>query len=434
MIDIRQLREKKEEYKRTLAHRQMGELIPKVDKLLSLDKERRRLIQEVEALRAKHNQLSSQIEGAQDQRLIENATQIKEQIQTLQTKLNEVKAEYRKILWQMPNWTHPDVPVGKDENDNVVTYQWGKPTQFDFEPRDHVELGEKLELIDISTAAKVSGTRFNYLKNEAVLLQFALVWFVLEEVTNPEVVSQIAAATGNPFNHIFIPVVPPVLMRPEVMERMARLSPIEDRFVLEKDNLVLVGSAEHTLGPMHLDEILEPERLPLRYLGYSTAFRQEAGSYGKDTRGILRVHQFDKLEFESFTLPEHGKIEQDFLVAFQEHFLQKLKIPYQRVLICTGDMGKPDYRQIDLEAWIPSQNRYRETHTSDYVTDYQARRLNTRTRTRNNEKVFVHMNDATALAIGRTLIAILENYQQKDGSVLVPEVLQPYLKKEVIRR
>lgn len=434
MIDIQQLREKTDEYKENLAYRQMEELVDEVDELLELDKKRRELIQEVEGLRAKRNELSDKITGPDDQKLIKQASKVKEEIQQLEPQLEKVEEEYHELLWKMPNWLHPDVPIGKDEDDNQVIDKWGQPTRFDFEPKEHVCLGKELDLIDIETAAEVSGARFNYLKNEAVLLQFGLVQFVLREVTNREVVSKIAASVNHPFDDTFIPVVPPVLVRPEVMHRMGRLHPIEDRFVLENDNLVLVGSAEHTLGPLHMDETLERDELPLRYLGYSTAFRQEAGSYGKDTRGILRVHQFDKLEFETFVPPEYGKIEQDFLIAFQEHFMQKLEIPYQRVAICTGDMGGPDYRQVDLEAWIPGQDKYRETHTADYMTDYQARRLNIRTQNEAGEKAYVHMNDATAIAIGRTLLAILENYQQEDGSVRVPEVLQPYVGKEVIKK
>ena len=193
---------------------------------------------------------------------------------------------------------------------------------------------------------------------------------------------------------------------------------------MQRDNLYLIGSAEHTLGAMHMDQTFFEQNLPLRYIGFSTSFRREAGSYGKDTKGILRVHQFDKIEMESFTIPEDSKIEQDFFVAIQEYLMKSLEIPYQVVMICTGDMGTPDARQLDIEAWLPGQNKYRETHTSDLMTDYQARRLNTKVKLKSGKTEFVHMNDATAFAIGRTLIAILENYQQKDGSVLVPKVLQ----------
>ncbi|MBP9771602.1 MAG: serine--tRNA ligase, partial [Candidatus Pacebacteria bacterium] len=221
--------------------------------------------------------------------------------------------------------------------------------------------------------------------------------------------------------------VPPVMMRSAVMNRMARLQPIDERYYFEKDDMVFVGSAEHTIGPLHMDEILTEESLPIRYIGYSTAFRREAGTYGKDTKGILRQHQFDKLEMESFALPEHSYAEQDFFVAIQEYMLQQLRLPYQVVIICTGDMGGPDHRQMDIETWMPGQHTYRETHTSDLMGGYQARRLNTRIKRTDGKTEPVHMNDATLFAIGRTLIAIIENYQNADGSITIPEALRPYM-------
>jgi len=208
---------------------------------------------------------------------------------------------------------------------------------------------------------------------------------------------------------------------------MARLQPIDERYYFEKDDMVFIGSAEHTLGPLHMDEILGEDDLPKRYVGYSVAMRREAGTYGKDTKGILRQHQFDKIEMETFCLPENSYVEQDFLVAIQEYILRKLKIPHQVVLICTGDMGGPDHRQVDIEAWMPGQDAYRETHTADLMQGFQARRLNTRVKRKNGQIEHVHMNDATAAAMGRTMIAIIENYQQADGSIMIPEVLRPYM-------
>ena len=225
----------------------------------------------------------------------------------------------------------------------------------------------------------------------------------------------------------FIPVIPPVMVKSEIMKKMDRFDPIEDRYYLKEDDLLLVGSAEHSLGPILMDKTVKEEELPIRYVGYSTAFRREAGSYGKDTKGILRVHQFDKLEMESFTTSENGQSEQDLIVALQEYIVGQLGIPYQVVSICSGDMGKPDYKQIDIECWVPSQNKYRETHTSDYMTDFQARRLNAKVIRKDGNTELMYMNDATATAIGRMLIAILENYQQADGSVVVPEILRKYM-------
>jgi seryl-tRNA synthetase len=211
------------------------------------------------------------------------------------------------------------------------------------------------------------------------------------------------------------------------MKKMDRFDPIDDRYYFKEDKQLLVGSAEHSLGPIHMNQIIKEENLPIRYIGYSTAFRREAGTYGKDMRGILRCHQFDKLEMESFTTAENGLAEQNLIVAIQEYIVGQLEIPYQVVAICTGDIGKPDYRQIDIECWMPGQNKYRETHTSDYMTDFQSRRLNTKYKKTDGKTELVHMNDATAAAIGRMLIAILENYQQKDGSVKIPKVLQKYM-------
>jgi len=261
------------------------------------------------------------------------------------------------------------------------------------------------------------------------LLEFALIQYTFQTLTSEKIIGKIAASIEKGYAaKPFIPVIPPDFIRPQIFEKMARLSPEdkEERYYFPQDDIYLIGSAEHTLGPIHMEEIIPEENLPLRYLGFSTSFRREAGSYGKDTRGIFRVHQFDKLEMESFTLPNNSLKEQDFILAVQEYLVRSLELPYQVVMICTGDMGKPDARQIDIEIWMPGQGRYRETHTSDLMTDYQARRLNTRVRKKGGDIEFVHMNDATAFAIGRTLIAIMENYQQKDGSIKVPRVLQKY--------
>jgi seryl-tRNA synthetase len=264
-------------------------------------------------------------------------------------------------------------------------------------------------------------------------MQFALISYVMHTLSSREMIEKIAKEANLEVDaKPFIPVIPPVMMRADVMGRMARLHPIDERYYFEKDELVLVGSAEHTLGPLHMGEVIDESRLPIRYIGYSTAFRREAGTYGKDTRGILRQHQFDKLEMESFVRPEDGYREQDLFVAIQEYLMRSLKLPHQTVLICTGDMGKPDHRQFDIETWMPGQDTYRETQTSDYMGGYQARRLNTRVKNSAGELTFVHMNDGTAFAIGRTLIAIMENYQLEDGTIKVPDVLVPYVGKEIL--
>ena len=397
---------------------------------------RAKLIGIVEKLRAEGNAVAAKIPKADKKEktgLIAEGKRIKEQVKDVEAQLKVAEEALGKELEQYPNILHPDVPVGKDETENKVIRSWGKKPAFSFKPKDHLALGEALGIIDMERAAKVSGARFAYLKGDAVLLEFALMQYAFSILTSESELAQIAAKVGkgHPAKP-FVPVLPPVMIRPEVFRRMARLTDEDkdERYYLPQDDLYLIGSAEHTLGSMYMDETLPEENLPLRYVGFSTSFRREAGSYGKDMRGILRVHQFDKLEMESFCLPEQSEQEQDFFVAIQERLLQGLQLPYQVVMICTGDMGKPDARQIDIETWMPGQERYRETHTADLMTDFQARRLNTRVKRKKGNQ-FVHTNDATVFA-GRTIIAILENYQQKDGSVVVPEVLRLWIGKDVI--
>ncbi len=231
----------------------------------------------------------------------------------------------------------------------------------------------------------------------------------------------------------FVPVIPPLFIKADVFQKMARLEPRDERYHIASDDAYLIGSAEHTLGPLHMGEVLKESDLPLRYVAYTPAFRREAGSYGKDVKGILRQHQFDKIEMESFSLAETSQTEQDFFVAIQEHFMQQLNLPYQVLITCTGDMGDPDSRHLDLETWMPGQGKYRETHSADLMTDYQTRRLGTKVKRGDAKSEFVHTNDATAMAMGRLLIAILENNQQEDGSVVVPEILRPFLGKDVLK-
>ncbi len=345
----------------------------------------------------------------------------------IEKELVSVEGEFENLMSLVPNIPTEDTPVGSDASSNKVLRQWGKIRDFDFKPKEHWELGQELDLIDSERAAKVSGARFAYLKRDLVLMEFALIQFGLSVVTDKKLLQKIIKKAGLDLKSTpFIPIVPPVLIKPDVFQKMARLEPKEERYYIPGDDLYLIGSAEHTLGSMHMDETFKEEDLPVRYIGFSTAFRREAGSYGKDMKGILRVHQFDKLEMESFCLPENSIKEQDLFVAIQEYFFQSLDIPYRVVAICTGDMGGPDARQIDIEALLPGQNRYCETHTADLMTDYQARRLGIKVK-RQSGTEFVHMNDATALAISRTPIAIIENYQTKKGTIEVPKVLRKFM-------
>lgn len=434
MLDIEFIRQNIDLVKTVVAAKQLAGVVD-VDKLLELDVKRKQLLGEVEARRAERNKVSKEIptlSADKKQAAIERMTELKESMKSGEEELPKLDEEFKKLVFAIPNLYSQDTPVGKDERGNKVLRTWGEPTKFDFEPQEEWHIGETLGILDEKTSAEVSGNRFMYIKGDLALLQFAVINFVIATLTSEKIIAKLAKKVGNPSKKPFVMVLPPVFIRKDVMQKMDRLEPADDRYVFEEDGLVLIGSAEHTMGPMLMDKTLKQEELPVRYLGYSTAFRREAGAYGKDPRGLFRRHQFDKLEMESFSSVDGGEKEQELLVAVQEYLMQQLKIPYQVVLKCTGDMGKIDYRAIDIEAWLPGQNKYRETHTSDYVTDFQARRLAIKYVDEKGEKRFVHMNDATTFALSRTLVAILENYQQKDGSVQIPKVLQKYMGKKVI--
>lgn len=421
MLDIKYVREHAEEVKKNCENRGV-----KVDinRLLELDEKRRAKKTEVDELRATRNQGSK---GKPSEEEIIKMRQIGDDIAKAESELGKVEEEYNILMLAIPNVASPDTPIGPDESGNKVLREVGKIPLFDFKPKEHWELGIALDVLDIDRATKVSGSRFGYLKGGLAMLEFALVQLVLSIVTDEGLLKKITKKAGLTVpSKPFIPIVPPVFIKPDVFQKMGRLEPKEERYYIPSDDLYLIGSAEHTLGSMHMGETLDADSLPLRYIGFSTAFRREAGSYGKDMKGILRVHQFDKLEFESFTFSEDSTQEQDFFVALQEYFMQQLELPYRVMAICTGDMGAPDSRQIDIETWMPGQDKYRETHTADLMTDFQSRRLDIKTK-RNNVTELVHMNDATAIAIGRTIIAIMENYQNKDGGIKIPKTLQKYM-------
>jgi len=433
MLDIKYIRENKGKIKEAV---KVKNLTVDIDELLKVDNKRRGLLIKLDDLRNKRNELAKIAKGGKPSKdQIKKGKKIKIELSALEKKFSAVDSFFNNLSYEVPNIISEDTPIGKDESENKAIKKHKKPTKFNFKPRDHMALGLMHNIIDTEKSARISGSRFNYLFGDAVLIQFALIQFVFETLTDKKIISKLAEKTGNPFDKPFTPVIPPVMAKSEIMKKMDRFDPIEDRYFLKEDDILLIGSAEHTLGPLHMNEIIDEKDLPIRYIGYSTAFRREAGSYGKDTSGILRRHQFDKAEMETFIQPEYGLKEQDLIIAIQEYLISELDIPYQVVAICSGDMGKPDFRQIDIECWFPGQDKYRETHTSDYMTDFQSRRLNIRYRTKKGKKEFVHMNDATAFAIGRILIAILENYQQEDGSVIVPKVLRKWMAngKEVIK-
>jgi seryl-tRNA synthetase len=389
-----------------------------INYLLRLDEERINQLQLLENIRAEKNEGSRKIarEKIKNKKkdLISEMQKIAKKEERIQKRFDELEKEFKQIMNKIPNLPLSNVPQGKDEKENVVLREVGRKPNFSFEPRSYLEIAEKLDLIDVKRAANVSGTRFGYLRKEAALLQLSLINFTFDYLTKKA----------------FIPIIPPVMIRSEMMEGTGHLSEKDEqeKYFLEKDNLYLVGSAEQSIVSMHTDEVFKEKDLPLRYLGYSSCFRREAGSYGKDTKGIFRVHQFDKIEMVSFIQPEQSEKEHQFLLSLQEELMQILKIPYRVIHICTGDLGFPAAAAYDIEAWLPSEKRYRETHTTFNDTDFQARRLNIRYRfSKNNELNFVHVLNGTAFAIGRIIIAIIENYQKENGTISIPEPLHKYL-------
>ncbi len=402
--------------------------------LLKLDEERRELLGSVEALRRKRNENTDTIKKAGGQpsdELVQQGKLIKSELAQGEEQLAGVEAHYQKLLKTVPNMPLADVPVGASEDENVVAKKVGEPAKFDFAPKQHWELAEPRGLIDKERAAKIAGSRFAYIKGDLVRLQFAIVQFVLQTLADEKLLQKLIDENGLDLAaKPFTPVLPPAMLRTEPYVASARLNAEEVTYRAgqPEDDLWLNASAEHTLCTMYWNEILPEEQLPIRYIGYSTSFRREAGTYGKDTEGIIRMHQFDKLEMEVFSTPETGLDEHKLQVAIQEYLVQQLGLPYQLLQKCTFDIGKPNARGIDIECWFPGQQKYRETHTADYMTDYQARDLKIRTKRAKDGKVdLVHTNDATAFALGRTMAAIMENFQTAAGRVIIPEVLRPFM-------
>lgn len=425
MLDIRFIRENAKRVQE--ASNQKGYKVD-IQNLIKIDDSRRGLQQQVEALRTRRNEISSRMKsGRPDQVLIDEGKQLKLELTELEGALNAAETEFTELLKQVPNMPHSDVPIGASEDENVEVKVVGEKREFNFSPRNHYEIAEARGWLDKERAAKVSGARFAYIMGDLVLLQQAIIQFVMNSLTNEQVISQIAAQAGlDVSTKPFVPVLPPLMIRTEPYDQMDRLEPRDDRYKIEGEELWLQGSAEHVLGSMHAGEIFSANQLPLRYLGFATSFRKEAGTYGKDMEGLIRMHQFDKLEMESFTESGDSYNEHLLFVAIQEYLLQQLGLPYHVLMKCTADIGKPNARGVDMEVWLPGQGKYRETHTADYMTDYQARRL--QTRVRNEEGLeLVHTNDATAFALGRAMVAVIENYQNEDNTVTVPDVLRPYI-------
>ncbi len=400
MLDIKYIRENLKKIKDGCRKKQVD---CDLDRLLEVDEKRRKLLQKIETLKSEKNKL-----GKDD---IEKAKGVKNEIKSLEPEFSNIEEEFDKLMKQIPNMSLDDVPKGKDESDNKVLREEGKKPEFDFKPKDYLEIAEKLDIIDVKRAAKVSGTRFGYLKGGAALLEFALIQLAVETLVEQG----------------FTPIIPPVMLNHKSMSAMGFLDrdvDADEVYHLEKDGLYLIGTSEQSIGAMHMDEILN--NLPKRYFGFSTCFRREAGAYGKDTKGILRVHQFDKIEMFSFVKPEESKEEHQLILSLQEKLMKLLKLPYRVVHLCSGDISTSSASTYDIETWMPGSDEYRETHSTSNCTDWQARRLNVRYKTKEGTK-FVHTLNGTAFAIGRTIIAIIENYQEKNGDVNIPKVLQKYM-------
>lgn len=424
MLDIKLIREQPEKVKEGI--KKKGANISLVDSILDLDKKKRDLLQEIEMIRAKKNiaekkltQDKNKPEGKNKEELIKILKEIKIFLTEKEKKFEEINKDYQKILSLIPNLPLADVPEGRDDRDNVVLRQVGKKPKFNFVPQDYLTLGEKLDIIDTKRASKISGSRFGILKKGAAVLEIALINFIFDKLIKKG----------------FIPLIPPVLIKPHPFWCMGYLDRGADEvYYLPKDDLYLVGTSEQIIGPMHMNEIFDEEDLPLRYTAFSSCFRREAGSYGKDTKGILRVHQFDKIEMFIFCKPEESVNEHKFLLSIEEEIMRDLKIPYQVLQICSGDLGDPAAAKYDIEAWLPGQNnakgQYRETHSTSNCTDFQARRLSIKYKDKiSGKNEFVHTLNGTALAIGRAVIALIENYQTKEGRIRIPKVLRRYTNK-----
>lgn len=427
MLDIQFIRENPEQVQEKA--KQKGYKV-NISELIRLDEERRVVLAEVEALRAERKDNADKMKsgGKPDPETIEQGKAIKVKLAEKETAFAELDEQYQQLLHAVPNMPLPHVPIGATEDENVISKTVGEPTTFDFEPKQHWQIGEERDLIDKERAAKISGSRFAYLKGDLVRLQFAIVQFVMTTLGDEKVLEKLIKENGlNITAKPFTPVLPPAMLRTEPYVASARLNAEEVTYKIEQDDLWLNASAEHTLCTMYWNEILPEDMLPIRYIGYSTSFRREAGTYGKDVEGILRLHQFDKLEMEIFSTAETGLDEHKLAIAIQEYLLSQLGIPYRVLQKCTFDIGKPNASGVDMEAWMPGQGKYRETHTADYMTDYQARDLKIRTRRKNGAIDLVHTNDATAFALGRVMIAIIENFQTRDGHVVIPEVLRPFM-------
>lgn len=422
MLDIELLRKNPEFVKERLRLRR--EDYPRlVDEALRLDEERRSILRKLEALRAERNALSKEVgrrksKGEQTAELEGKVKEIKEKMEGLEGQLSEVEEQLKGVMFSIPNIPHQSVPVGKDETENVEVRRWGVRRDFDFEPKAHYEIGEALGILDFERGASLSGSRFTVMWGWGAKLERALINFMLD------------FHTSRGYKEVWVP----HLVKPEILEGTGQLPKFEeDLYFCERDGLYLIPTAEVPLTNLFRDTILEEKDLPIYLTAYTPCYRREAGAYGKDIRGIIRQHQFDKVELVKIVHPDTSDQELERLTADAEEILKLLGLPYRVVALCTGDLGFASAKTYDIEVWFPSQNKYREISSCSNCTDFQARRMNIRFKDSEGRKRFVHTLNGSGLAVGRTLAAILENYQQKDGTVMVPEVLRDYLKADVIK-
>ena len=418
MIDINLLRQDPNSIKTALTNRQKNTAL--VDEIIKLDSSRRQLLLNVEKLRADQNALSRQFKGKPTEEQLSQATEIKNSLKKKETELKDLEDKQNLILEEIPNIPAPDVPVGKDESENVVYKTVGEIPKFDFQPLDHADLGEKLDILDIKKAAEVSGSRFGYFKGQGAVLEMAVMFYAFQKLIKKG----------------FIGMIPPAMVKAESEWKCGYASNknlFNAYYSAPEDDLIFISSSEHAVVPYHMDEILDANKLPLKYINFSPCFRREAGTYGKDMKGMLRVHFFNKVEMNIFTLPDY-KISDDMcleMLSFEEELMQEFGIPYQIVKNCTGDLPQPNRRMYDINSWFPGQNAYRETQSCSNCGDYQARRLNTKVKI-NGKNEYVHILNAT-LTADRTILAIIENHQQADGSIIIPEVLRPYTNFDIIK-
>jgi seryl-tRNA synthetase len=419
MLDIKLIRENPDLVRTNLTKRGDPQVVKMLDDLINCDREWRQSLTKLNDLRHERRQITVDIaiakkKGKDASERISEAKNVDVEITKLEKQVGAFEQQVHDYLMRLPNLLHETVPIGKDEKDNAEVKKWGNPPKFSFPIRDHMDLGTALDIVDVERAGKVAGARFFYLKGAAVLLDMALVNFALDEM----------------FRKGYTPVEPPYVMRRKPYEGVVALGDFEDvLYKIENEDLYLIATSEHPMAAMYMDEVLMGEDLPVKLAGFSTNFRKEAGAHGKDTRGVFRTHQFNKIEQFIFCRPEDSWQLHEELLKNAEELMQKLGLAYRVVNVCTGDIGIVAAKKYDVEAWMPAQNAYREIVSCSNCTDYQARRLNIKYREKEGEapKGFVHTLNSTALATGRTIVALIENYQQEDGSIVVPEVLRKYM-------